>query len=274
MAKDMNPKNGFVKLFTLGKKFNKKTFSDNLKRYLLEFIGLFAAVTFSFYVESVGDEYEKKERYKEIVSTIPSKIEKSIQYSEEFLELSNEIVSTNNKIVENWEVDQDSIFIAQYEDIEYYSPLAYFFLIQEYSPPLLNFELFKSGDQEFKMLYKKVSDEINQLIDGSNLTNIVGLVKEEKKLGNKYKDLIYQDLGTNYDISSIFKADFWVKNRRGIQQNYKLKYLVKERIRLLKDLTNPQVLNYKSFLEEKLIFFDSINRSFENEKYVLYWKIN
>ena len=124
------------------------------------------------------------------------------------------------------------------------------------------------------MLYKKVSDEINQLIDGSNLTNIVGLVKEEKKLGNKYKDLIYQDLGTNYDISSIFKSDFWVKNRRGIQQNYKLKYLVKERVRLLKDLTNPRVLNYKYFLEEKLIFFDSINRSFENEKYVLYWKIN
>jgi hypothetical protein len=39
------------------------------KRYFIEFLGLFMAVTFSFYVESIGEEYEKKQGYKEIVST-------------------------------------------------------------------------------------------------------------------------------------------------------------------------------------------------------------
>tara|TARA_B110000240_G_C13408328_1_gene414066 strand:- start:781 stop:1038 length:258 start_codon:yes stop_codon:yes gene_type:complete len=78
-------KKRYVKLFTLGKKFSSQTFSDNLKKFLLNGIGLFVVVTFTFYVESVGDEYEKKERYKEIVSKIPESLRKSINYSDEYL---------------------------------------------------------------------------------------------------------------------------------------------------------------------------------------------
>ena len=52
------PKKWFVKLFTLGKNFRSQTFSDNSKKFLLNAIGLFVVVTFTFYVESVGDDYE------------------------------------------------------------------------------------------------------------------------------------------------------------------------------------------------------------------------
>lgn len=274
MAKIQNPKNWFVKLFTFGKNFNSKNFSDNFKKYVFEFIGLFAAVTFSFYVESVGDEYEKKQRYKEIVSSIPSRIKKTINYSNQYLELSNEMNSSYEKVIENWKVNSDSIFILKYNEIDFYPPLAYYFLVQDYNPPLLNFELFKSGDQEFKMLYKQVSIEINELIDGNKLNNIISIKDQERNLAEKYNELIYEELGTDFDISNVFTTNFWINNRRDIQENYKLKFLIKERIRLTKEIIDPRITSYKSFLEKKSIYFDSINKSFLEEQYFLYWRIN
>ena len=274
MTKIEKPKNWFVKLFTFGNTFNSKNFSDNFKKYLIEFLGLFAVVTFSFYVESVGDEYEKKNRYKEIVSSIPIKIKKSIKYSEDFLELSNQISSTNKSILKKWNVNNDSIFITKFENKEYYPPLAYFFLTQEYDPPILDFDLFKSGDQEFKMLYTDISDEINQLIDGNQLNFILNIIEQQKQLTIKYKELIYEDFGSNYDITNLYGVNFWINNRKKFQKNYKFKFLVNEKTRLISDIINPQVNDYKIFLERKLSFFDSINRLFEKEKYFLYWKLN
>ena len=40
-----------------------KTFSNNTKKFLLNAIALFIVVTFTFYVESVGDEYENRQKY-------------------------------------------------------------------------------------------------------------------------------------------------------------------------------------------------------------------
>lgn len=263
----------YIRIFTLGNKFNAKTFSDNFKRLMLNGIGLFIVVTFTFYVENKGDEYEKKQRYKQIISTIPTKINNSINYSNEYLEISNDMFSTYNNIIERWEVNNDSIFISKFND-EFYSPLAYFFLTQDYKPPLMNFELFKSGDQEFKMLYKQVSDEINEIIDGNKLKNIISILDEEKNIVTNYNELIYEKLGNDYDISNIYNNSFWIDNRRKVQNTYKLKYLIKERARLLNDLINPRIMTYKSFLEKKLIYFDSVNESFNSEKYFLYWRIN
>ena len=138
----------------------------------------------------------------------------------------------------------------------------------------MNFELFKSGDQEFKMLYKQVSDEINEIIDGNKLKNIISILDEEKNIVTNYNELIYEKLGNDYDISNIYNNSFWIDNRKKVQNTYKLKYLIKERARLLNDLINPRIMTYKSFLEKKLIYFDSVNESFNSEKYFLYWRIN
>ena len=104
----------------------------------------------------------------------------------------------------------------------------------------MNFQLFKSGDQEFKMLYKEVSDEINEIIDGNKLNSIVSVLDGEKKIVTNYNELIYEKLGNDYDISNIYNNSFWIDNRREVQNIYKLKYLVKERARLINDVINPQ----------------------------------
>ena len=66
------PNKWYVKLFTLGRNFSTKTFSDNTKKFLLNAAGLFVVVTFTFYVESVGDDYENRQKYLDISKSILS----------------------------------------------------------------------------------------------------------------------------------------------------------------------------------------------------------
>jgi len=51
------PKRWLLKLFTSGKNFSSKTFPDNSKKLLLNAVALFVVVTFTFYIEKVGDIY-------------------------------------------------------------------------------------------------------------------------------------------------------------------------------------------------------------------------
>ena len=267
-------KKRYVKLFTLGKKFSSQTFSDNLKKFLLNGIGLFVVVTFTFYVESVGDEYEKKERYKEIVSKIPESLRKSVNYSDEYLETSEYRISELKNILEKWETDNDSIFITAMNN-EFYSPFTYFELIIEYAPPFIGMKMFESGDQEFKMLYPEISEEIEELIDGEKLNHILsGINKDEKELINKYTELVYSDFSQKLDISNLNDFKFWLYNREEIQSSVKLKYLVNKRLIIIRDFLVPNVKNYKSEIIKNLKYFDSVNNSFKSEKYFLYWKIN
>jgi len=72
------PKKWYLKLFTLGKNFSSKTFSDNTKKLLMNGVALFVVVTFTFYVESVGDDYENRQKYLDISKNIYRSIYKSI----------------------------------------------------------------------------------------------------------------------------------------------------------------------------------------------------
>ena len=56
------------KLFKIVENFGSKTFSDNTKKLLLNAVALFLVVNFTFYVESVGDDYENKHFVQTITS--------------------------------------------------------------------------------------------------------------------------------------------------------------------------------------------------------------
>ena len=61
MNKHKEPKSWIVKLFPSVNQFNSKIFSNNTKKIILNAVALFIVVTFTFYVESVGDEYKNKD---------------------------------------------------------------------------------------------------------------------------------------------------------------------------------------------------------------------
>ena len=77
------PRKWYIKLFTLGKNFSSRTFTDNSKKFLLNAIGLFVVVTFTFYVESVGDDYEDRQKYLDISKAILAELDIIFLYTDD-----------------------------------------------------------------------------------------------------------------------------------------------------------------------------------------------
>ena len=80
------PKKWYIKLFTLGKNFSSRTFSDNSKKFLLNAVGLFVVVTFTFYVESVGDDFENRQKYLDVSKEILSELYAHQDYVDFYIE--------------------------------------------------------------------------------------------------------------------------------------------------------------------------------------------
>ena len=124
------PKKWYVKLFTLGKNFSSRTFSDNSKKFLLNAIGLFVVVTFTFYVESVGDDYENRQKYLDVSKDILEELYAMSSYTDFYLEQIDWVTEMYQKQYKRWEEDNDSIFIDFQEDDEepdgkyYFAPLS------------------------------------------------------------------------------------------------------------------------------------------------------
>ena len=171
------PKKWYIKLFTLGKKFSSKTFSDNTKKFLLNAAGLFVVVTFTFYVENLGDEYETKQKYIKLVKDISSGMNDILVYSEEYKENTDFVAEVYIKQFDKWEVDNDSIFIDFTEDEEepdgkyYFAPMSWFNLYNPFIPPIGSgyFGIFESGNQDFKLVDPFTTKIIAEIMKGTDL---------------------------------------------------------------------------------------------------------
>lgn len=275
------PKKWYVRLFTLGKNFSSQTFSDNFKKFLLNGIGLFIVVTFTFYVENLGDDYERKKRYLEQVKVINAGLDNILEYSKEYKEENNFVGELYKKQFDLWEIDNDSIFLDFLDDEEepdgkyYFPPLAYFDQRNPFNPPKIGFNIFESGDQEFKLVDPFITYIISELGEGYSL----GYLKEntndvEEKYVNQFKEVVNKWSIDNLDITQLFENEFWIENRKYIQNDLELKYILYNRMNLWKETVGPLLDDYIDIIENDKKILDSVIRIYDNEKFFLYWKIN
>lgn len=275
------PKKWYVRLFTLGKSFSSQTFSDNFKKFLLNGIGLFIVVTFTFYVENLGDDYERKKRYVEQVKVINAGLDNILGYSKEYKEENNWVGELYKKQFDLWEIDNDSIFLDFVDDDEepdgkyYFAPLAFFDQRNPFNPPKIGFNIFESGDQEFKLVDPFITNIISELGEGYSL----GYLKEntndvEEKYVNQFKEVVNKWSIDNLDITQLFENEFWIENRKYIQNDLELKYILYNRMNLWKETVGPLLDEYIDIIENDKKILDSVIRIYDNEKFFLYWKIN
>lgn len=275
------PKQWYVKLFTLGKNFSSQTFSDNLKRFLLNGIGLFIVVTFTFYVEQLGEDYERKMRYIEQIKVINSGLNSVLDYSKEFKEEIAWISEMYEKQFDVWEIDNDSIFIDFIEDEEepdgkyYYPPMAYFDNRNPFLPAEIGFDIFRSGDQEFKLVDPFVSSIISELIDGYALKYLQANTNEiEEKYVNQFMEVVKKWGRNDKDITRLLDNEFWIENRKYIQKDIELKYILYNRMNLWSEIVGPVLDEYIGIIKNDKKILDSVIQIYDKEKYFLYWKIN
>jgi len=103
--------NWFLRLFTLGDRFDIKDFFDRFKKSILEFIILVFGVTVSFGIEQQGGESDNRNDGIENLNNLREEIDKMIIYTDEYIGQIDWVAAMYSKQYAKWEEDNDSIFI-------------------------------------------------------------------------------------------------------------------------------------------------------------------
>ena len=275
------PKKWYIRLFTLGKNFSPRTFSDNTKKFFLNGIGLFIIVTFTFYVENLGEEYEIRMKYIDNVKTISEGLESVILYSKSYKETVNWVAEMYQKQFDKWEVNNDSIYLEYMDDPDdpeggfYYSPMSLFTNRDPFSPTQIGFEIFESGGQDFKLVDPFVTYKISEIIKGTDLTYLKKNTNDvEERIVNQYSDVLKKWARDKIDITNIYDNEFWIENRKYIQKDMELKFILMERRQLWEESIIYQLDNYIKIVEDDKRILDSVINNYNQEKYFLYWRVN
>ena len=96
------PIHWYVKLFTLGKTFTWADWFDRIKKYFIEFIGILIVITFSFYVESKGEEYETRMTYADLLKDIVQELHAIQQYTDQYLIHNQQIKQIYRQQLRRW----------------------------------------------------------------------------------------------------------------------------------------------------------------------------
>ena len=274
------PKKWYVKLFTLGKNFSSRTFSDNSKKFLLNAVGLFIVVTFTFYVESVGDDYENRQKYLDISKDILDELYAMSSYTDDYFEAVVWYSAMYQKQYDRWEEDNDSVFLDFQEDEfepdgkYYFAPIGIYAQKDPFDPPRTNFELFSRGTQDFFLINPEISILIFELYEGVGFKSLLEKSKEETKLIENFSNRIQNKWTEDLSWVDTDYNEFWIENRKYIQEDKFIKYNLYKRIDLWEYSIKEQLAIQNEEIKEDIKALDSIIQLMDNEKYFLYWKIN
>jgi len=276
-----DPKKWYVKLFTLGRNFSSRTFSNNAKKFLLNAIGLFIVVTFTFYVESVGDDYENRQKYLDISKDILAELYAMSSYTDYYIEQINLVSEMYRKQYNRWEKDNDSVFIDFMEDEEepdgkyYFSPMGMYNNSYPYDPPRTKFELFSRGTQDFFLINPEISNRVFDLYEGTGLKYLIKNTGEkESKLIENYSNRIQNKWAEDLSWVDLDNNEFWIQNRKYIQNDNYINFNLYQRIALWEYSVKDQLSLQNELVKKDIAALDSVIQLMDNEKYFLYWKID
>ena len=276
-----DPKKKYLKLFTLGKKFSSKTFSDNTKKLLLNALALFVVVTFTFYVESVGDNYENRQKYLDISKKILDELYLVSDYTDTYISQTDNLLPMYKKQIDRWDNDNDSIFIDYFKNKNapngkyYYAPLGLFTNTKIYNPPRIEYKTFSKGTQDFFLINPEISNRIFELYEGSDIQYLSEeTAKNEEKYINQFMDRLENKWVEDLPSVDIESKEFWIKNRKYFQNDKFLKHLFKKRYDLWRFIVKDQLSYQNEIIKKDIKSLDSVIQRMNNELYFFYWKLD
>ncbi|MDA0793500.1 MAG: hypothetical protein O3C13_02630 [Bacteroidetes bacterium] len=272
--------NWLLRLITIGDRFDIKDFWDRVKKSLVEFIILVFGVTVSFGIEQQGGDSENRTNGIENLLNLKEEVGKMIEYTDEYIEQIDWVVSMYRKQYDRWDQDNDSVFIDFIEDEEepngkfYFSPMGIYTQRDPFNPERVIFDAIKL-DGTFRLLPKKVGLKMTQIYDGVELGYLIeNTGKIEENLVNQFTNRIATKWV--YDLTWV-EADyneFWLENRKYIQQDKFVKYNLFKRLELWETSVQEQLQNYKSSLESSTKMLDSVIQVRDSEFEFIWWVLN
>ena len=272
--------NWFLRLITLGDRFDIKDFWDRVKKSIVEFVILVFGVTVSFGIEQQGGESDNRHDGIENLHNLRQEVDEIIAYTDEYIEQIDWVTDMYQKQYDKWEKDNDSVFIYwQLDEDEpdgkyYFSPMGMYNNRNPFDPPRVNFDAIKL-DGTFRLLPRNVGLKMTEIYDGTELKYLIENtgVKEERyvnqfidRVANKWVfDLPWVDLDYN---------EFWIENRKYIQNDKFMKYNLFKRLDLWQWSVKDQLQEYRNSLTESTKMLDSVIAVRDSEFEFIWWVLN
>lgn len=278
--KDKKPLHWFVRLFTLGERFDIQDFWDRLKKSVVQFILLVFGVTVSFGIEQQGGNSDDREDAIENLTNLRQEVDSLLVYTNTYMEQIDWVSEMYLKQYVRWEDNNDSIFIDFIEDQEepngkyYFPPMGRYNQRDPFDPPRVSFDAIKL-DGTFRLLPKAVGLQMTKIYDGSALKYLIeNTGKVEERLVTQYIDRIASKWVYDLPWVDIDDPAFWIKNRKYVQQDKFVKYNLFKRVELWEYSIKDQLVDYKTSLEESKKLLDSVLAVRDSEIEFIWWVIN
>ena len=268
-------KSFLLKIFTLGNRFSVLDFYDRLKKYAVEGIGIFMVISFSFYVENKGGEYEMTKSYLAMLHAFKKDILETKNYADNFMSNLKEEGEIYRLQLDKWNVDNDSVFITSFEDEDgkyFYPPISYFNNYNPFIPSKRGQKIFEMGGVDFELLNNSVSESINEFYDKTLYYLEENSTSYEKKYIQDFEDRIVKVWSSDIGNIELTKNQFWIYNRRYIQKDKVLYNLIKFRLGLW-DEELYQLEGIVDDLNSTLEKVETVIQEMEDEVYFVYWKL-
>ena len=270
----------FIKLFTLGKKFDINDFWDRVKKSVVEFLILVFGVTVSFGIEQQGGVSDSRNDGIENLYNLRDEIDNMIEYTDEYIESFEWAATRFDEQYAKWEVENDSIFLTYEIDEEmpegkyYYPAMSLFVIRNPFNPPRVNFDAIKL-DGTFRLLPKEVGLEMTKIYDGIELGYLMeNTGKIEERIVNQFKNRIASKWVFDLPEVSIDDNNFWVKNRKYLQKDKYVKYLLFQRLDLYASDVAGQLGSYRAELVQSTKMLDSVIAVRDSEIEFIWWVLN
>ena len=269
--KDRSELNWFFRLITLGDRFSVQDFYDRLKKGFVEFLIVFFGVLVSFSVEQQGENFDDREKNIDNLVGLRNELIEMQEYTQDYI-LQNEWVT--NMYLEQyrrWEQDNDSIFLVYDEEEDFhYSPMAFYTNRDPFNPPRVVYDAIKL-DGTFRFLGSDIGRLVNDNYDGTDLKYLmINTDKEEKTYVEEFTGRLAHQWVFDLDKIDVEDNDFWVKNRKYIQQDRFIKYNLFKRIELWYQI-NEQLLAYNETLEKNIGVLNDVIAEKEDQWTVIWW---
>lgn len=272
--------NWFLRLITLGDRFDIGDFWDRLKKSIVEFVILVFGVTVSFGIEQQGGESDNREDGIENLTNLREEIEKMIVYTDSYIEQIDWVTDMYQRQYDRWEEDNDSVFIDSQDDADepngkyYFSPMSLYVQRDPFDPPRVNFDAIKL-DGTFRLLPKEVGLKVTNIYDGTDLKYLIeNTGKNEERYVNQFIDQVANKWVYDLPWVDLDYNEFWIENRKYIQKDKFIKYNLYKRLDLWQWSVKDQLQKYKSTLLEGTKMLDSVLAVRESEFEFIWWVLN
>ena len=269
--KDRSELNWFLRLITLGDRFSMRDFYDRLKKGFVEFLIVFFGVLVSFSVEQQGENFDDRESNIDNLIGLRNELMEMKAYTQDYI-LENEWVT--NMYLEQykrWEQDNDSIFLVYDEEEDFhYPPMAFYTNRNPFNPPRVVYDAIKL-DGTFRFLGSEIGRLVNDNYDGTDLKYLmINTDKEEKNWVDEFTGRLAHQWVFDLNSIDVEENDFWVKNRKYIQQDRFIKYNLFKRIELWYQI-NEQLLAYNETLDKNISVLNKVIAEKEDQWTVIWW---